>query len=444
MTQRIIVVGAGVSGIAAAVELKHRGFDVTLLESNNYLGGKAKTLTKNGFVMEQGASILPSNYTHIIQRLRSLNLTHLLQPGGSIVGFARGEEIHCLDSARLGLNALTTRLISTRSKLVMLRMVWDNLRIKPMLSYEDGSRAAPIDTESAADYCHRRLNGELLEYIVDATLRGLLGTQAELNSVVDFFFSFNNVIGSKLFTLAGGMTTLPHALVKAAGLDVRLRVTVDEVIERNGRVTVAYSTVGGTRNEEVDGVVMALPACCAARLLPGFAEESLSFLRGVKYTKAVSVNLPLCSPPPNQPAFVVQIPKSVHPDLFGIVLDHNKAPSATPPGKGMASLYAMSKWSEQLLTMDDRTVVELTLAAAEQVMPGLANLVEFSNVNRWNQVIVYSEPGFYRALGRFVAGLEPTSRIKLAGDYFSCSNLNTAFAAGERAARQMDQTLRSA
>jgi protoporphyrinogen/coproporphyrinogen III oxidase len=441
MSQKIIVVGAGVSGIAAGVELKQRGYDVTLLDKNDYIGGKVRTVTKDGFSMETGASILPSKYSNIINRLNAMGLSHLLQPGGSLVGFARGNQIHCLDSARMMIDGITTKLISWPSKLLMMRMMLDNMRISPKLSYEDGSLAAEFDVETAAAYCDRRLNAELKEYIVDATLRGMLGTQAEINSVIDFFFSYNNVIGSKLYSMKNGMGTLPHAIVDTAGLKIELNTQVNEVVERNGRVSVSYTGPNGERDEEVDGVVMTLQATQVHKLLPTFGKASLDFLRSVKYTTAISVNLPLSSPPPNQKAFVIQIPKSVHPDLFAIVLDHNKAPGRTPPGKGMASLYAMSTWSEKLYDMDDKTVVNLMLAAAEQVMPGLSNKVEFSNVNRWRDVIVYSEPGLYRETSKFIKALDPKSRIKLGGDYFSCSNMNTAFAGGERAARELAQTL---
>ena len=185
---------------------------------------------------------------------------------------------------------------------------------------------------------------------------------------------------------------------------------------------------------------MTLQSVQAYKILPTFPKHSLDFMRSVPYTTAISVNLAL-SKPPSSKAFVVQIPKSVHPDLFAIVLDHNKAPGRTPAGKGMASLYAMSSWSEKLITMGDDEIVRLTTAAAEHVMPGIADKVEFSNVNRWHDVIVYSKPGIYKETGKFIAGLDPKSRIKLGGDYFSCSNMNTSFAGGERAARELAQTL---
>lgn len=441
MSQKVIVVGAGVSGIAAGVELKQRGYDVTLLEKADYIGGRVRTLKKDGFVMERGASVLPSKYTNITNRLQNMGLSHLLQPGGSVVGFARGKEVYYMDSARMAIDGLTTKLISWPSKLTMIKMMIDNLRIRPKLSYEDGSLSAEFDIETAAQYCQRRLNAELQEYIVDATLRGMLGTQAEINSVIDFFFSFNNVLGSKLYSMKDGMSTLPLSLVDAAGLDVKLNTEVKEILERNGRVSVTYADANGERTEEVDGVVNTLQACYTHQLLPGFPKHSLDFLKSVKYTTAISVNCPLSAPPPNLKAFVIQIPKSVDPNLFAIVLDHNKAPGRVPAGRGMASLYAMSHWSEKLYDMDDETVARLHIEAAERILPRLSDSIEFTNVNRWRNVIVYSEPGLYKETGKFIRGLDPKSRIKLGGDYFSCSNMNTAFAGGERAARELAQTL---
>lgn len=440
---RIIVVGAGVSGIAAGVELKQRGYDVVLLEKNDYIGGRVRSISRDGFVMEKGASILPSNYTHILGRLDALGLSNLLQPGGSMVGFARGDKIYNLDSARLGLDALTTKLISFSSKLTMLRLIFDNLRAKPFLSYENGGLASRFDTESAAEYCKRRLNDELLEFIVEATLRGMLGTPAEDNSIVDFYFAFNNVIGSKLHSMVGGMGTMPNAIAEAAGLDVRLNTQVNEVLERNGRVAVSYTDAQGEHNEEVAGVVMTLPANHVVNVLPGFPQHSIGFLKTVDYTKIISVNLALSKPPPKQPAFVIQIPRSVHPDLFAIVLDHNKAAGRTPPGKGMASLYTMSAWAEKLLPLDDDTVLKQTLTAAERVLPNLGDKIEFVNINRWNETIVYGRKGLYQATEKFIAGLDPKCRIKLGGDYFSCGNMNTSFAAGERAAKELDVTLQT-
>lgn len=55
---RIIVVGAGLGGLAAACTLAARGHRVTLLDKNAWLGGKAAVLEKDGFRFDMGPTIL--------------------------------------------------------------------------------------------------------------------------------------------------------------------------------------------------------------------------------------------------------------------------------------------------------------------------------------------------------------------------------------------------
>jgi oxygen-dependent protoporphyrinogen oxidase len=59
-------------------------------------------------------------------------------------------------------------------------------------------------------------------------------------------------------------------------------------------------------------------------------------------------------------------------------------------------------------------------------------------VTRWPAVSLISPPGYYRELAEFQrreAVRHP--RIQLASDYFCTSNINSATAAGERAARRL-------
>jgi oxygen-dependent protoporphyrinogen oxidase len=438
---KVVVVGAGVSGLAAAYRLKQNGFEVVVLEKDDYVGGKVRSVRKHGYIMEAGASVLPSKYRNVIGIARELGLDEELVPGGSIVGFARGNEIHYLDSAHLIRDALTTRLISFGSKMRMAALAFDNLRIAPKISYEDITAVADWDVETAEAYCKRKANDEIFEYIVDSTLRGLLGTSGEKQSVIDFFFSFNNVIGSKLMSFRQGMGYFPNALAERGGIDVRLGAKVEEIQETANGVRVSWSDASGSRSENVAGVVVALPAYAASAIVPTLPRSAHDILRSIRYTTSVNISLGLHRPPPDVPAFVIQVPRSVHPDLFGIVLEHNKAPGRVPAGKGMASLYTMSDWAERLIDLDDATVVDRVTEAAERLIPGLSRDVEFSHINRWYPVIVYSEPGIYRKLVELKPQLAAVQRIKFAGDYFSCSNMSTAVAGGERAARELAASL---
>lgn len=55
---RVVVVGAGVGGLAAAVRLAALGHEVTVLEQADVVGGKLGTLTHDGWVFDTGPSLL--------------------------------------------------------------------------------------------------------------------------------------------------------------------------------------------------------------------------------------------------------------------------------------------------------------------------------------------------------------------------------------------------
>src|SRR4051812_16183072 len=58
MGKRVIVVGGGISGLAAAAELACGGFEVTLLEASGRLGGRILTHQLKGKIVELGAEFV--------------------------------------------------------------------------------------------------------------------------------------------------------------------------------------------------------------------------------------------------------------------------------------------------------------------------------------------------------------------------------------------------
>ena len=53
-----LVIGAGLAGLASAVELTTHGFAVTVIEKNAHLGGKMNVLEEAGFRFDMGPTIL--------------------------------------------------------------------------------------------------------------------------------------------------------------------------------------------------------------------------------------------------------------------------------------------------------------------------------------------------------------------------------------------------
>ena len=62
-----IVIGSGFGGIAAALRLKAKGHDVTLVEKHSDLGGRARVFERNGFKFDGGPTVITA--PHLINEL---------------------------------------------------------------------------------------------------------------------------------------------------------------------------------------------------------------------------------------------------------------------------------------------------------------------------------------------------------------------------------------
>ena len=57
MSKNVIIIGAGIAGIASAIRLQKKGYNVSVYEVNNYPGGKLTTITSKGYRFDAGPSL---------------------------------------------------------------------------------------------------------------------------------------------------------------------------------------------------------------------------------------------------------------------------------------------------------------------------------------------------------------------------------------------------
>ena len=440
----IFVVGAGPSGLAAAWRLNEAGRDVVVLESRDRVGGQLLSVRRDGFLMEAGTTILPQAYDSVMQLVRDVGMADELIPANSLMGFMRGDDLHFLRANRLILDAARTKLLSIGAKLKVAKLAWDTLKLRKLLSYEDLSLAGKYDVETPEEYCRRRgLDGELYDYLIEPTVRGGAGVPGNMISVVEFFFLWQKVLGTKLFAFRDGYSSFPSRMAQQLP-DVRCNTRVVEVVEGDGGVRITYEGPDHQQHTETGaGAVISSMGNLVPDMVPQLDPHRAKFLRELNYTSTMSINLAL-SRVPDCPASFIVVPKPVSEGLFAIILEHNKAPGRAPEGKGLVSLFMMNQWALDHMEATDDQILADVLPEAERVIPGLGADIEFSRINRWFPVLVYSHPGLYQELGRFHASRDRASRIHLAGSYNSSGNVNTATTAGERAARELLEALASA
>ena len=62
MKKKLIVIGSGFGGMAAALRMRAKGYDVTLLEKHPDLGGRARVFKKGDFIYDAGPTVITAPY----------------------------------------------------------------------------------------------------------------------------------------------------------------------------------------------------------------------------------------------------------------------------------------------------------------------------------------------------------------------------------------------
>lgn len=66
-SREVVIVGGGLGGLSAGIHLRLAGYEVTILESNSQVGGRANQLCRDGFTFDTGPSLL--NYPWVFEDL---------------------------------------------------------------------------------------------------------------------------------------------------------------------------------------------------------------------------------------------------------------------------------------------------------------------------------------------------------------------------------------
>lgn len=423
------------SGLTAALRLQQKGFTTTTFEASDRPGGRAQSIEKDGFIIDTGATALATSYDSYLPLIEELGLSAEIVGQCSVVGIARGDKVHLMDLNK-PTAGLTTGLLSIGSKIKLLRLVIEAFKAKRagQLKNSDMWRSAPLDTESASQYALRRLNKEILDYLVSPIVRTMLITDPDKATKVELFSGVANVFGSKIQALKGGVGHL--AEVMARQLKPLYNSPVTAVRESRNAVEIDFRRNGVIETETFDAAVVACPLPVAIDICGGAYTPLTKLASTLKYVPAITVGVAM-KRRPDTPAFTIMLPSTEDSEIALAFIDHNKSPDRAPPGKGLVDFHWETGASARMANASDEQIIARTMETSRRLFPEVGDDIEFAHVQRWSAALPFTSVGSYRAIGEFVRTMNDKSLVQFAGDYMSMAGQNTAVEMGNRAARRI-------
>ena len=400
----VLVVGAGLAGLACAKILSDAGVDVQVLEASDGVGGRVRTDEVDGFLLDRGFQVLLTAYAELQDQVELDALELRPFRPGSLVWDGRGL-VHLSDPWReptAAFSALRARVGSFKDKMVVGNLRRRLLSKPPEECFQGRDRTTQEELEALG----------LSRSFIDTFFRPFMGgvfLERELETSAYLFrYYFRCFSAGDAAVPARGMGRLPQTM--AASLEGRIRLGT--------RVTGVTSTsvdLADGQTLQSKGVVLATDGSSAAAIL---GESPPTF-------KATVTSYFSASTPPVDHTLLILDGEGTGPANHVAVLS-NVAPRYAPPGDHLVSVSGVGDAARD----PERFKSEA---------PGQLRRWFGSSVDEWRHLRTYQIP---EALPRHPPGSvtlppEPPVRsdgIVLAGDYREFGSIQGALSSGRRAA----------
>lgn len=100
MSKNIAIVGAGIAGLTAGYYLQKFGYNVTVYEASERVGGRMTTDKVNDWLIDRGAQFLSSEYSTLLPLVHELGMSSELVEVSDWSGIIRHKKIRNISAKR--------------------------------------------------------------------------------------------------------------------------------------------------------------------------------------------------------------------------------------------------------------------------------------------------------------------------------------------------------
>lgn len=398
--KKIIIVGAGISGLTAAYALlsKNKNLDITGYEADSRPGGKIWSDKTDGFLCEKGVNGFLDNKPKTLQLCDYLGIEPLKSSDNARRRFifSKGKLNQLSESP---LSFLKSDLISWHGK---LRMIYELIAPK-----------GPED-ETVADFVIRRLGKESLEKLIDPMCSGIFAGDPYKMSIKHCFprikeleQNYGSLIRAmiklqkekkklqthekisaaptgNLTSFYNGAQTITDELAEKLGERIKFGVSV-KGIEKDGK---AYKVHTSRGIDSADIVILASPAHASSEIIGDFDKKLSKILSEIPYAP-VSV---VCFGYKREKVlhslqgFGFLIPHIEGKKILGTLWDSSIFPNRAPEGYVLLRNMIGGAKSPELAMLDDNAIIRTVFDELRPIV-SLKSEPDMVRIYRWEKAI---------------------------------------------------------
>lgn len=426
----VVVIGAGISGLACAYRLQQLKIPCLLFEGSDHPGGLLGTVERDGFLFESGPQSFQSTDT----------LTALIGELG-------------ISGELLKADPRAPRYVLQRGRLKQIPMSPQSLLASSLLSAGSRWKLAsepfrktrpPGHDESVAEFVRRKFGHEILEYLVSPFVSGVYAGDPETLSLKAAFPSldqwereYGSVLrgamksrGSKtehkkppsLCSFRHGVATLPRTIAKLLGETLRAGGPVRAVRRSSAPAEAAFEVqtemLGRADTLRASAIVLCTPAYVSAQLLASVSSRLGTALSGIAYAPVavVAAAYGRAQVANILHGFGFLVPRKEEMRVLGTIWNSSLFPGRAPRDKVVMTTF-LGGATDRDIVSNSRDEIAAAAQADNSRILGIAGNPAASEVWTYQKALPQYNLGHHHAIEEIRNGQREVPGIFLGGNY---------------------------
>ena len=449
--QTIIVIGAGMAGLSAALDLVAKGHDVTVLEARTRPGGRVFTIREpfaDGLYVEGGAMQVFDSHARVQRYIQQLGLEiDPIRPApGIAVRHVMGKRIESKPGERI----VWPFELNNAEREIDGRMLWQKYVVPAVQEVVEAESHDPLlrslekyDRITFSDFLRAQGASPAAMALLAIGLPSGLGDGPDHVSALDLLReAAHRQAVKQSFSIRGGTDRLPKALVVRLGDRIHYGSPVVRLEQQPNAVRVVAIQGGVPRTLTADRVVCAIPFTVLRRLeiSPQFSREKRAAVEQLRYTSVARVYVQ------TRTRFWTADGLSGNASTDLPVMGVYERTINQPGTRGILESYMAGANARRATALPEADRLTMALAGMAKVYPRIVDQYEGGASKCWDEdewargAYAWFEPGQMMTLMPQIA--RPEGRIHFAGEHASTwpGWMEGALESAERVVREIDES----